>query len=72
MTLETYDKMGDRDGAPTAGAHGVPGGSGALEAVFRAAGGPLLMPYAVGGYPDRPRAWRSCARTEPAVPDSSR
>ncbi len=52
MTLETYDKMGDRDGAPTAGAHGVPGGSGALEAVFRAAGGPLLMPYAVGGYPD--------------------
>jgi tryptophan synthase alpha chain len=27
-------------------------GTGRLEAVFRDAGGPVLMPYAVGGYPD--------------------
>ena len=28
-------------------------GTGALSALFREAGRPLLMPYAVGGYPDR-------------------
>ncbi len=42
MTGEARQRAGEGNGAA----------AGALEAVFQAAGGPLLMPYAVGGFPD--------------------